>query len=153
MGQVWEESGVAVRPDSVRFVSSQVAPHASPTTCVVHSRILSQSSAAGRDSRAAVRPLAAAAQTWPFPRSLMVGFRAEAVEPADGGRAGPDGLPAVVVDPEEMDDVRSPTHARTCPVSCSWGNSRRRHLASPWPRCCTNLVPIAARLSSRMAAR
>lgn len=38
-----------------------------------------------------------ASQPWPFPRSLMIGFRGEAIEP---------GLPKIRVDEEEMEDIR-----------------------------------------------
>lgn len=57
--ETYEESGVLIDPDSIRFVASQ---------------------------------------PWPFPRSLMVGFRAKAM-------ALPSSLPEIFVDTNEMEDI------------------------------------------------
>lgn len=43
----------------------------------------------------------AASQPWPFPRSLMVGFRAKAMASSAGAT-----LPEIVVDTNEMEDIR-----------------------------------------------
>ena len=43
----------------------------------------------------------AASQPWPFPRSLMVGFRAKAMPSFEAGS-----LPEIVVDTNEMEDIR-----------------------------------------------
>ena len=45
-----------------------------------------------------------ASQPWPFPRSLMVGFRATAT--AMSGSSGTAGLPEIIIDTNEMEDIR-----------------------------------------------
>uniref|UniRef100_A0A7S4J8I6 NAD(+) diphosphatase n=1 Tax=Odontella aurita TaxID=265563 RepID=A0A7S4J8I6_9STRA len=47
-----------------------------------------------------------ASQPWPFPRSLMIGFRAKAEEEGTGGSEGNSALPEINFCEEEMDDVR-----------------------------------------------
>ena len=52
----------------------------------------------------------AASQPWPFPRSLMVGFRAMAMMPLSSAAASSSSssssLPEIIVDTNEMEDVR-----------------------------------------------
>ena len=45
-----------------------------------------------------------ASQPWPFPRSLMVGFRAKAFSADKSGDITD--LPAIIIDKNELDDVR-----------------------------------------------
>jgi NAD+ diphosphatase len=49
-----------------------------------------------------------ASQPWPFPRSLMVGFRATAVavEPSSNDQSRQTALPSIQVDTSEMQDIQ-----------------------------------------------
>mmetsp|Transcript_1695 Transcript_1695/g.3659 ORF Transcript_1695/g.3659 Transcript_1695/m.3659 type:complete len:503 (+) Transcript_1695:247-1755(+) len=68
--ETFEESGVIVDPNSLRFVASQ---------------------------------------PWPFPRSLMVGFRAKAMASSTssvGSGLEPTPLPGIIIDTNEMEDIQ-----------------------------------------------
>ena len=47
-----------------------------------------------------------ASQPWPFPRSLMVGFHANAPSPKGDNKNNESELPEICIDKDEMDDIR-----------------------------------------------